>query len=45
MEKRHPHITYTIVDTNRECDTRKALKEAIIEKLLLIHRNVSSTSN
>lgn len=45
MGRQHQHITYTIINPNRGCDFKQALKESIVEKLLLAHRNVSPTTN
>ena len=41
MTRKQTNITYTIIDPNTDEAVLKALKKAIIEKLLLIHRNVS----
>ena len=45
MEKREPSITYTVVNPNRDCDFKKALKQAIIEKLLLTYKNDPNNLN
>lgn len=38
MDKRNLNITYTVVNPNKDCDLKKALKQAIVEKLLLTYR-------
>lgn len=45
MDKQRQHITYTIVDPNKGRDFKKAIKEMVVEKLLLIHRNALPTTN
>lgn len=45
MSRQHPHITYIVVDPNENSDLKKAIKEAIIEKLLLIHMDALKTIN
>ena len=40
MKKQHTHITYTIIDPNKNYDLKSAIKEAVIEKLILINRSI-----
>lgn len=45
MRRNQQNITYTIISQDAEKDIRKAIKTAIVEKLLLINREMQSTSN
>lgn len=45
MGRKQQNITYTFVNPNDDKDVRKALQTAIIEKLLLLHRENTFTAN
>lgn len=45
MKRYQQNITYTIVNPNTDNDTKRAIKQAIIDKLLLIHAKAPSTLN
>ena len=45
MSRKQQNITYTFVNQNEDKDIRKALQTAIIEKLLLLHKEKSFSDN